>query len=164
MALWLAFCEFSIRHHGPLRLFKGQLLLLQGLLESRTSAPPLPALELAEEQGRAGDQRLVLFQPGIRGALPQWKVKFAPGAIEARGSTDGRVVLKAKRETTGEPAKIVLRPDRTQIGSGCGDVTIINVEIQDAQGRCVPTASNEISFRVTGVGRLLGVGNGDPSS
>jgi beta-galactosidase len=36
------------------------------------------------------------------------------------------------------------------------------VEVVDAKGRTVPTASNEISFEVAG-GRLIGVGNGDPS-
>jgi len=38
------------------------------------------------------------------------------------------------------------------------------VEIQDARGRVVPTAGNEVHFNVVGPGRLLGVGNGDPSS
>ncbi len=34
----------------------------------------------------------------------------------------------------------------------------------DAQGRIVPVASNKISFAVEGAGKILGVGNGDPSS
>ena len=36
-------------------------------------------------------------------------------------------------------------------------------EIVDAQGRIVPTADNDVTFTVGG-GRILGVGNGDPSS
>jgi len=35
---------------------------------------------------------------------------------------------------------------------------------RDAQGRVVPTAMNEVTFSVTGPGRIIGVGNGDPSS
>ena len=31
----------------------------------------------------------------------EWKVKYEPGALEARGSKDGKVVLSEKRETTG---------------------------------------------------------------
>ena len=31
----------------------------------------------------------------------EWKVKYEPGAIEARGTKDGKVVLTEKRETTG---------------------------------------------------------------
>ena len=34
----------------------------------------------------------------------------------------------------------------------------------DAEGRLIPVASDEITFRVAGSGRLIGVGNGDPSS
>ena len=38
------------------------------------------------------------------------------------------------------------------------------VEVQDAQGRTVPIADNEVSFRVSGPGKVIGVGNGDPTS
>lgn len=92
----------------------------------------------------------------------EWKVKYAPGAIEARGMKGGRVVLTEKRETTGAPAEIVLRPDRQTISADGEDVSVITAEVVDAQGRLVPTASNEISFVSTE--RILGVGNGDPSS
>jgi beta-galactosidase len=38
------------------------------------------------------------------------------------------------------------------------------VEVHDAQGRVVPIADNEVTFRVSGEGKLIGVGNGDPTS
>ena len=41
-----------------------------------------------------------------------WNVKYAPGAIEARGFKDGKQVMTAKRETTGAAAKLVLSADR----------------------------------------------------
>jgi beta-galactosidase len=94
----------------------------------------------------------------------EWKVKYAPGTIEARGFRDGRHVLTTTRATTGAPARIALRPDRTRIAADGEDVSLITVEVQDEQGRVVPTAGNEITFRITGNGRLIGVGNGDPSS
>ena len=43
------------------------------------------------------------------------------------------------------------------------DVAIITAQIQDAQGREVAIADNQLSFKVSGGGRLLGLGNGDPS-
>lgn len=43
----------------------------------------------------------------------EWKVKFAPGTIEARGTKGNKVVLVSQRETTGPAATIVLRPDRS---------------------------------------------------
>jgi beta-galactosidase len=93
----------------------------------------------------------------------QWKVKYAPGMLEARGSRNGRVVLTASRETTDAPEGIVLRADREKIAAGGADVSIISVAVLDARGRTVPTASNQISFNLSGAGRLIGMGNGDPS-
>ncbi len=93
-----------------------------------------------------------------------WKVPYAPGAIEVRGTKDGRVVLTDRRETTGTAAKLVLRPDRTSIASDGEDVTGIVVEVQDSAGRVVPTACNPVNFQLTGAGKILGVGNGDSSS
>jgi beta-galactosidase len=90
-------------------------------------------------------------------------VKYAPGFIEARGSRDGRVVLTEKRETSGAPAAMRLRPDRAEISTDGEDVSVVVVEVVDAKGRIVPVASNEVNFKVTGPGRIIGVGNGDPS-
>jgi beta-galactosidase len=39
----------------------------------------------------------------------------------------------------------------------------VTVAIADAQGRVVPVAADAIAFELTGPGRILGVGNGDPS-
>jgi beta-galactosidase len=98
-----------------------------------------------------------------RNSHVEWKVKYAPGVIEARGTKNGRVALTEKRETTGAPAKIVLRPDSPKIAADGEDVSVVVVEIQDAKGRLMPVASNEVSFKISGPGRLIGVGNGDPS-
>jgi beta-galactosidase len=93
----------------------------------------------------------------------EWKVQYAPGFLEARGAKNGNVVLVDKRETTGAPAKLALRPHHQKIAADGEDVSVVAVEVQDAQGRVVPTASNEVRFKISGPGRLMGVGNGDPS-
>ncbi len=93
----------------------------------------------------------------------EWKVKYEPGALEARGTKDGKVVLVEKRETTGEPVSIRLTPDRTEINADGEDVSVLRVEVLDKEGRMIPTADNMISFKVTGEGKLIGVGNGDPN-
>lgn len=98
-----------------------------------------------------------------RNSHVEWKVKYALGVLEARGSSNGTTVLTARCETTGSPAKIVLRPDRQEIAADGEDLTVIAAEVVDVHDRIVPTASNEISFETAGPGRLLGVGNGDPS-
>jgi beta-galactosidase len=93
----------------------------------------------------------------------EWTAKYVPGMIEARGSKDGKVVLTEKRETTGEPATIKLTADRTAIDADGEDVAVLKVEVLDKQGRFVPTANNFIGFKVTGNGKFIGVGNGDPN-
>ena len=64
----------------------------------------------------------------------EWKVKYEPGVLEARGTKDGKVVLTEKRETTGEPASIRLTADRTEINADGEDVAVLTVEGLD-QGR-----------------------------
>jgi len=92
-----------------------------------------------------------------------WIVQYAPGTIEARGFRDGQPVTTTRRETTGAAAKLVMSVDRQEICADGEDVAMFAVGVHDAQGRVVPITNNEVTFRVTGEGKLLGVGNGDPT-
>jgi beta-galactosidase len=93
----------------------------------------------------------------------EWKVRYEPGVIEARGSKESKVVLTEKRETTGAPTAIRMTADRMEINADGRDVAVVTVEALDKEGRPVPTASNLIGFKISGQGALLGVGNGDPN-
>lgn len=93
-----------------------------------------------------------------------WKVEYEPGVLEARGFKDGRLALTARRDTAGNPAGIQLVPDRPEIAADGEDVCMIEVRIVDARGRVAPLADDLVTFEVTGSGRLIGVGNGNPSS
>ena len=103
-----------------------------------------------------------------RKAMPQyshleWQVKYAPGTLSAVGFDDhGKIMARTKVETTGEPTAIALEPDQTTLTADGDDISLVTARIVDAQGRTVPVASNEVTFKVTGPGELLGVGNGDP--
>ncbi|HEY8995398.1 MAG TPA: beta-galactosidase GalA, partial [Lacunisphaera sp.] len=92
----------------------------------------------------------------------EWRVKYQPGTLEARGYRGGKVVDTAKVETTGAPVQLALTPDSPTINADGEDVAVFSVSVRDAQGRTVPTAGNLVNFTVTG-GRIIGVGNGDPS-
>ncbi len=94
----------------------------------------------------------------------QWDVNYAPGTLLAKGYKAGKEIITDKVETTGAPAAIRLVPNRDSIKADGKDVSVITVQVEDAQGRVVPTAGNEISFALSGQGKILGVGNGDPSS
>lgn len=92
-----------------------------------------------------------------------WQVVYQPGALEARGYRGGKVVQTTRVETTGAPTQVGLQPDRDEgVRADGADVVVFTVYALDAQNRPVPTASNRVKFTVTG-GRIIGVGNGDPS-
>ena len=93
----------------------------------------------------------------------EWKVRYAPGVIEARGTKAGKVVSSRKRETAGTPAKIELSVDRAEIWADGQDIAVLRIEVADKEGLLVPIADNLIQLKVTGEGVLIGVGNGDPN-
>ena len=94
----------------------------------------------------------------------EWKVQYAPGKLEARGYRGGEQIATAEAATTGPAAAIRLEPDRIAINADGEDVSLVTVSVVDSEGRVVPVADNEIAFRLSGAGRIIGVGNGDPSS
>jgi beta-galactosidase len=94
----------------------------------------------------------------------EWKVPYRPGALEARGFKSGLPVKNVRLETTGAPAKLILRGDRTTISADGRDVSVVTVSATDAQGRWVATADSKVQLEIEGEGKIIGVGNGDPSS
>ena len=94
----------------------------------------------------------------------EWKVNYAPGTLLARGFTGGKLIAESRQETTGAPAAVKLTPDRQAINADGEDVALITVAVLDDKDRIVPIADNEITFELTGPGKVIGVGNGDPSS
>jgi len=93
-----------------------------------------------------------------------WKVAYAPGELTAKAWKDGRLATTKTVETTNPPARIHLQPHLTSINADGCDVSVVRVSILDDKGRVVPTACDEVRFSLEGPGKILGVGNGDPSS
>lgn len=93
----------------------------------------------------------------------QWTVNYEPGKLEAIAYKKGKR-LTAKVETTGAPAEVVITPYKTTMLADGKDATVINVSVVDKEGREVPDADNMIRFAIKGDGKIIGVGNGDPSS
>lgn len=93
----------------------------------------------------------------------EWQVNYEPGILEAHGWRNGKM-LATKVETTGGPAAIQLTPDRSTIFADGEDVSVVTVTALDSAGREVPTADNLIHFEIKGAGKIIGVGNGNPSS
>ncbi|HET6207851.1 MAG TPA: beta-galactosidase GalA, partial [Terracidiphilus sp.] len=85
-----------------------------------------------------------------------WNVAYASGTIEARGYKGDKVVMTAKRETTGPAAKLVMTADRQEISADGEDGAMFAGEVRDAQDRIVPITDNVMNFKVSGAGKLIG--------
>ncbi|MEK8180524.1 beta-galactosidase GalA [Flavobacterium buctense] len=92
-----------------------------------------------------------------------WTVNYEPGTLEAIGYKKGKK-LTSKVETTGVAYNVVLTPDKTILTADGKDATVVNISISDDKGREVPIADNMVKFYLTGDAKIIGVGNGDPSS
>ena len=57
----------------------------------------------------------------------------------------------------------MLKADRNEIIADGRDLAVITIEVQDQKGRIVPDACPVLTFTLSGNGRILGAGNGDPS-
>ena len=93
-----------------------------------------------------------------------WTVPYQPGELLAQGYKNGQPTLVTRVATTGAPAAIELNPDRPAIAHDRRDLAVVTVAIKDAAGRIVPTADTLVHFSLSGPGRIIGVGNGNPSS
>lgn len=91
----------------------------------------------------------------------EWKVKYEAGTLEAIGYKNGKKVLTETQKTTGNPENVKLSLDKENQPNS--KVSVITVEVTDKKGLHVPTADNEITFDIKG-GKILGVGNGNPTS
>lgn len=93
----------------------------------------------------------------------EWNVPWASGTLKAVGYSHLAPVITNSWTTSWTPTAIALWPDRSTILADGRDVSVITVAALDAQGNIVPTASNTVSFAISG-GAIIGVGDGDPSS
>jgi beta-galactosidase len=116
-------------------------------------------------EGRYGNQPARSRAVRTTGDLHlSWDVAYEPGTLKAVGTSGGKVVATDTVETTGEAAGITLSADNTTPAADGRDVAQITVEVVDAQGRMVPTADEDITFDLSGPGKIIGVDNGNPVS
>jgi beta-galactosidase len=93
-----------------------------------------------------------------------WQVPYQQGKLEVVGTAADGTKRSYTIETAGQPYKIVLTADRKKMIANRQDAVYIKVELVDEKGILVPFADNTISFRISGAGKLVAVGNGNPAS
>jgi beta-galactosidase len=93
----------------------------------------------------------------------EWKVPYEAGVLKAVGKKAGKTITEEVR-TAGEPAKLIVRPDRKQIAADGQDLSYVEVSVVDKDGNICPNADNVIAFGLEGPGTIAGVDNGDPTN
>ncbi|MDN4502837.1 beta-galactosidase GalA [Alteromonadaceae bacterium BrNp21-10] len=93
-----------------------------------------------------------------------WPVSYQPGELKAVAYRNGVKAEETVVATTGEPSAIQLQAHQSELQADGHDVVVVNVSVVDSQGLVVPTADNLLQFSLQGPGKIIGVGNGNPSS
>ena len=93
-----------------------------------------------------------------------WKVPFEPGTLRAVGTKGGKVVATHELKTAGRPARVVLSVDKSTLAHAWDDVVYVEALVVDANGVVVPSASDLITFKASGPGRVVAVDSGDNAS
>ncbi|HPE22748.1 MAG TPA: beta-galactosidase GalB [Bacteroidales bacterium] len=93
-----------------------------------------------------------------------WRVPFEEGALLAVGYRNGTEIMRREIHTAGEPAALMLAPDRSDIRADGTDLSFITVTVVDENNNPVPHADNMVNFSVEGPGIIAGVDNGSQTS
>lgn len=128
--------------------------------------------EVIEVRAHSNSEEVELFLNGKsqgRQRMPEnghlaWQVVYEPGELVAHGYSDGERTLTQRVVTTGEPAAFQLLPERERVAADGDDVAVVALRVLDESGEVVPTADELAWFSIEGPGRIIGVGNGNPSS
>ncbi len=120
-----------------------------------------PRVELSLNDRIIGTKRMSEAERGIL----RWEIPYEPGTLKAIGRDEnGRELCHNFLQTAGAPARVELLPDTKQLYADGKDVCHVEFRIVDAHGVRVPDATPEVTFVLTGPGKILGIGNGDVNS
>jgi len=91
-------------------------------------------------------------------------VAYQPGTLEVVAYRDGKEWAHETVKTTGEPARVLLSVDRSEIRADGLDLAFVAVVVSDQEGAPVPRSHNLVQFEIEGPGEIVAVGNGDATS
>jgi beta-galactosidase len=94
----------------------------------------------------------------------EWTVNYEPGKLIADGFINGEKAIAYNLETSEEAYSLNVSADKTITDANNQDVSIVTIQVNDSKNRMVPTANVDLSFEIEGPGKIIGVGNGNPSS
>jgi beta-galactosidase len=93
-----------------------------------------------------------------------WKVVYEPGKLEGVGYKNGKKIINEVVKTTGPSSILQIALPKASLSTNGEDIAVLNISTTDKNGLHVPTADNLINFEIKGPGKIIGVGNGNPTS
>lgn len=103
----------------------------------------------------------------------EWQVPYEAGSLRAESYRAGSNQVFASEivKTAGSPAAITLETDwplSQELKADNTDTALVTVRVVDDQGLTVktdsPDSSRKLTFSLSGAGKIIGKGNGDPSN
>jgi len=94
----------------------------------------------------------------------EWRMPFTEGKINAFAYKNGVVVAKDSITTAATASKIVLKSDRDTIHADGYDQAYIETDMVDSGNTLDPDAGNQVTYSISGPGKIVGVDNGNPIS
>ena len=109
------------------------------------------------------NDRLIAEKPTTRNEEFKaiFTIPYAPGTLKVVGVENGKETDARILETAGNPARIQLTADHTEITADGESLVYVMAEITDRKGRLVPNADALIKFDVQGAGTLLATCSAD---
>ena len=95
--------------------------------------------------------------------LRWFDVPYEPGELKAVAYRGGKRIGETVVKTAGEPAALALAVE-PKPADDPGGLVWVQVDALDAKGARNPLAMNRVNFKLTGPGRIIGVGNGNPNA
>lgn len=87
---------------------------------------------------------------------------YEAGEIKAVAyDENGEKEAEESRHSFKDSAALILKPDRTELRSGCGELAFIEVSAVDEDGHAVENAVDMLNVSVSGAAYLAGLDNGD---
>jgi beta-galactosidase len=90
------------------------------------------------------------------------QVPYAPGTLEAVAYSGSKVIARRKLVTVGAAAKLRIRPEHAQSGSGRQNLSYLAIDVLDAQGRLLPDDKRKLTLTIEGGAKLAAFGSANP--
>ena len=121
-------------------------------------------VELLVNGKSIGIKKNIIDDVRKRNMISWQNVPYEEGKITAIARKDGKEVARHQLVTTGKAVALKIELENNNFKANGMDLKYVKVYAVDSKGRTVPTATDEVTFDVSGVAKLLAVDNGDHNS